>query len=348
MVVLALHLFVENGRWQLIPVYALTFALSIVLAVPKSGAYRAGGLVTRIATAVFLVVPALLLALAVPMFLVPEPTGPHGVGVVSLGFVPDGEPVTVRYPLDVERRRGIQLAAPYWTADEVGAYSLPGLPRLASSHLTLVRTNSVLRGRRADGEFPVAIAFTGPDRLPSDYLTITEQVASLGWIVLEVPQRAQPDDILNFLANLDRGIVDSAFEGAIDEDRIVVLGMGVEPEQSLGVPSVTVGVNPLLSVVTPDATYGMALPDARIPSAAATNRYLIVRPSRFLVGSSDVRSEDLVRLLAAAVSAVLGSGGLPAPVFSGEPAGEALAGTQAAFAEVLGGLSIIPLPRGQR
>ncbi|MBU8912608.1 MAG: hypothetical protein KOO61_01205, partial [Spirochaetales bacterium] len=159
---LLVHLYREEGRWQLVPIYALVFVLSIWLAVPGRKAYRLGGLIFRIALIVFLVVPALTLPLAVPLFVVPPPTGPYGVGVATLLVAPAEDanlPVTIRYPLDqaadgagANPATGATLA-PYWSLEDVGSNSLPGLPWLSSTHLPLVPTNSVLRGRRAAGIF---------------------------------------------------------------------------------------------------------------------------------------------------------------------------------------------------
>ncbi len=341
---LLVHLYLEEGRWQLVPIYAIVFAFSIWLAVPGRKAYRSGGLVFRIVVIVFLLIPALVLPLAVPLFVVPSPTGTHGVGVASLLVAPtEGDapakgaslPVTIRYPSDDGA-----ILAPYWSLGDVESNSLPGLPWLLSTHLTLVPTSSVLRARRAEGSFPVAIAIRSPASLPSDYLVLTEQIASLGWIVAEVSAEASSGEIVRLLDQLQRGRLDSAFDGVVDTNRAVLLTLGWDPGFDVGLPTIRVGGGELLSVVTAGNSYGIVLPDSRIPDDALTNRYLMVRPSRLLIGSSDVSPADLNTVVIQAVSALMSDGRLSAAVFPAEPAQAALAGVQRALADLLPNLTV--------
>jgi len=334
---LVAHLYVEQGRWQLIPVYVLTFAFSIAIASPTRKPYRAGGLIVRFALTILLVIPSFLLSLAVPIFVIPQPSGPNGVGTVRLAF-PDSAPVIARYPAIPPEE---PLVAPYWTAAEVRAHRLPGLPKLFSSHLTLVPTNSVLRAPKIDGRLPVALVFSSDDSLPSDYITTLEQAASLGWFVVEIPAAATPEQILGFLDALNRGAVDTAFVGTIDTSRVVAVGLGRATPAGLGVRSISIGAGSLFSVAAAGATYGMDLPDASIPALAMTGRHRIIRPSRLLLGSSDVPPGDLVRIVTGALSAALGSGTLSDPVFAGTAA-DALGEFRRALVDGPSGLSIIP------
>ncbi len=354
------HLYLEEGRWQLLPIYAVVFAFSIWLAVPSKKAYRSGGLVLRVVITVFLLVPALALPPAVPLFVVPPPTGPYGVGVATLLAAPaEGAnlPATIRYPRGrVSDAAGSNpgagaTLAPYWSLGDVESNSLPGFPWLLSTHLTLVPTNSVLRGRRAEGSFPVAIAIRSPASLPSDYLVLTEQIASLGWIVVEVSAEATSGEIVGLLDHLERGRLDSAFDGAVDTNRAVLLALGWDPGFDVGLPTIRVGAGELLSLVTTGSSCGITLPNSRIPDEALTNRYLIVRPSRLLVGSSDVSPADLNTVVILAVSALMSDGRLSAAVFSAEPAQTVLAGVQRALADLpadqLPDLTIRSRPDGQ-
>ena len=342
--VLLVHLYREEGRWQLVPIYALVFALSIWLAVPGRKAYKFGGLIFRIVLIVFLLVPALILPLAVPLFVVPPPSGPYGVGVATMLVSPaEGAnlPVTIRYPRDqVAAAAGGNSAAratlaPYWSLDDVESNQLPGLPWLSSTHLTLVPTNSVLRGQRADGVFPVAVAVRSPTSLPSDYVVLVEQIASLGWIVVEVPAEVSSVEIVWLLDQLQRGRLDSAFDGIVDTNRTMLLSLGWDPGFDVGLPTIRVGGDELLSVVTAGSSYGIVLPDSRIPDDALTNRYLMVRPARLLVGSSDVSPADLNTVVTLATSALMSDGQLTAAVFTAEPAQTALAEVQRALADLL-------------
>ncbi|MEE8441613.1 MAG: hypothetical protein V3S41_07825 [Spirochaetia bacterium] len=355
--VLLVHLYLEQGRWQLVPIYAVVFGLSIWLAVPGRKRYGTGGLAFRVVLIVFLLTPSLTLPLVVPLFVVPPPTGPYGVGVAALlvtrvdgGAAPGSArmSVTVHYPRDQvsggNAGAGGAIVAPYWSLGDVVSNRLPGLPWLASTHLVLVPTNSVLRGRRADGSFPVAIAIRSPASLPSDYVVLTEQIASLGWIVVEVSAAATSVEIVWLLDQLQRGRLDSAFDGVVDTNRAVLLALGWDPGYDVGLPIIRVGGSELLSVVTAGGSYGIVLPDSRIPDDALTNRYLMVRPARLLVGSSDVSPTDLNTLLTRAVSALMSDGRLSAAVFTAEPAQTALSEALRAHADLLPGLTIRSRP----
>ena len=349
------HLYLEEGRWQLIPLYSLVFFFAIWLAIPGRKRYRTGGLILRIALTVFLLIPALLLPLAVPLFVVPSPTGTHGVGAASLVATPENAPsleVTIRYPLAADsagRRMESPNAgdhtgkgpflAPYWSLANVESTRLPGMPWLLGTHLSLVPTRSILRGERADGVFPVVLALRSPDSVPSDYVVLVEQIASLGWIVVEVPASVSAEDLIWLLEKLGGGGLDAAFDGAVDTNRAVLLALGWDPGVDIGIPSIRIGGGELFSVVSGGRSYGIVLPESRIPDAALTNRYLLVRPSRLLVGSSDVSPQDINTVLTRTLTALLSDGQLSAPVFTSQP-DSALAGAQSAFADLLPDLRI--------
>ena len=315
------HLVLEQGRWQLIPLYVLTFVLAIWLAVPSRRAFGAAGLTLRIIVIV-LIVPALLLPVVFPLFVMPAPSGPFGVGSASLTARPEGGStlgITIRYPLS-EAPDGVALREPYWSRAEVDANQLPGLPRIATTHLALVPGPAVLRGRRADGPLPVVIALSAPDSLPSDYLVLLDQIASLGWVVLEFPHSAAADTITAVVSGLEQGVLDSAFTGVLDSDRAVLIELGWDSGVDLGLPTLRVGAGHVLSVMTGSNSYGVGYPDARIPDAALTNRHLLVRPARLLIGGSDVSPPEIQRLLLGSVTALLAGGDLAAPVFAVDPA----------------------------
>ncbi len=346
---LVAHLFVEEGRWQLIPLYALDFVFAIWLAVPNRRPFRAGGLVLRILIVVLLVVPALLLPVVFPIFVSPAPSGTYAVGSVELVAPAEAAygniAVEVRYPLE-NRPTGSALREPYWTRTDVERNRLPGIPWLASTHLSLVPGRAVLRGARATGSHPLAIALAGPDALPSDYSVVLNQVASLGWIVVEVPPSVGADTITALVDDLGGGFLDAAFEGSLDLDRAVLLDLGWDSGVDLGLPVIRVGGGQILAVETAVSRYGIIYPDLRVPDAALTNRHLIVRPSRLLIGSSDVPPKELERLLTGALSALLAAGDLTAPVFAAEPSSDAATVAQEVvnrFAEAM----VQPLPPPQ-
>lgn len=339
MATLGAHLYLEHGRWQLVPVYLLVFALSIVLAIPSRRRYRTGGLVLRICMVVLLVLPSIGLAIAVPIFRVPPPSGDYPVGSVSLSL-PGSVRARVWYPAEP----GAGVYAPYWERDDIVTHNLPGYPRLFSSHLALVPGNAFVRAGRADTVMPVLLAFVAEDALPSDYLTFFEQAASLGWFVAELPANAQPDEIAEFINSVADGTIDTAFAASLDPNRTIAVGLGVEPPAGFGLPAIRIGGDTLFSVETSAATYGIDAPDLVIPPAALSNRYLIVRPSRILVGGSEIAPRDLNHLLVTAFSAVIGGGDLSTPVFIGTSLAGALGTVRTMFADIQG-ISVSPRPR---
>lgn len=343
--VLLAHLIIESGRWQLIPLYALVFSFSIWLAVPTAKSFRAGGLVVRIVLAVLVLLPSLALPVVVPVFEMPEPDGPYGVGMATLAIPGDQTTIDVFYPTDPAAEPVPDaVLAPYWSLREVNERKLPGFPWLCSTHLALVPTNALLRGPIANRVFPIAVALPGEQVLPSDFLAVTEQVASLGWIVVETPPEISAEQLVRILELFRTGDLDAAFEGAADTNRLVMLGLGAEPAVELGVPTLTLGAGTLVSMRTAGGSYGVDLPDARIPGPAVGNRHLLVRPHRFLIGSSDVPPADIATVIRAMVNAVLGQGEMSSPVFSGEPLQPALGDVQRALAGILPDFTVQPIP----
>ncbi|MFW5742147.1 MAG: hypothetical protein ACOC2D_02645 [Spirochaetota bacterium] len=338
MTAIAVHLYAEHGRWQMVPAYGLLFVFAFWLARPagppyrSAPAYRAGGLMLRIAVAI-VVVPALLVPLLVPIFVIPAPAGPHGVGYAQVvapvlpateessdferanARLEDPLQIDVWYPAEA----GAPTLVPFWSVDDLARYRLPGLPRIAATHLTLVPTPVGHRAPVIAGRLPVLVVVQDRGVLPGDYLHLVLEAASAGWLVASLPGGIGEAGLLDAIAALEATDNDQALAGRIDANRLVLLLTGDSHELDLGVPELRIGGELALEASLPSGRYALGVPGAQIPERAYTIRHLLVRPSQLLVGSSDIGPARLDRFLRHAVRTLLRDGGQSAPVFSGTP-----------------------------
>ncbi len=320
MVVLAAHLFVEEGRWQLIPAYALTVVLAFWLARPAGQRYRSArpyrgpGLALRLLL-VIASVPALLLPFVVPVFRVAAPGGPHRVGHTRLLSFENGRSdLRVWYPSSGRA----SAVAPFWGADDVASNRLPGLPPLVTSHLPLVPTPAGLRAPIIEHRLPLLLVMPGDQALPSDYLHVTLEAASAGWMVAIVPPPYRDRSVQDAVEFLSGQQTDAALAGRVDADRLAVLAPDSLDLGHLAVPVLTFGGDSLVVATLPSGRVIVEFPGATIPTPALTTRHLFVRPSRLLV-ASDVPPDRVDRALRRVVRVILGDGTQFAPVFSASP-----------------------------
>ena len=335
---LAVHLYLDQGRWQFIPAALLLLILSFWLARPTGGhraerhGYGAVGLSVRIVM-VLVAVPSLGLPFIAPVFIVPPPGGPHNVGSASI-LLESERRLQVWYPtgLRPESPRGTVLSlrraaetarstpltvAPYWSSDELARHRLPGLPWLFSTHLTLVPTPALHRAPVLDEQLPLLVMVPGESALPGDFLRPILEAASSGWFVVEAPAGSGEQQVADLVRVLVEGQADAAFAGRVDAGRVALLRTGAANEVELGLPYIHIAGRYPLQVATPGRTFAVTLPGAAIPAPAFTTRHLMVNPSRLLVGSSDVSPSALSALLVRAAQVLLADGDTEAPIFSG-------------------------------
>jgi len=337
MTTIAAHLFVEEGRWQLVPAYALGFVLFFWLARPSARPYRAPGLFVRVIVAL-VAVPTLLLPFAAPLFIVPPPAGPYRVGTASVLVDPAGtERLRVWYPASA----GAATVAPFWSAADLAGASLPGFPPLFATHLTLVPTPALHRAPVLERVLPLLLVLPDAESLPGDYLGLELQAASDGWLVVRVPGQPDEERVLRIVDALSVPETDVALAGRVCTDRLVVVVAGSTPVPGLGTPVLHVGGESVFAADLPGASFAVDYPDARVPHPALTSRRLMAMPPSLLVGSSDVAPARLDRALRHLFRVVLSDGSSAAPVFSAElPAQQALlAGAE--------GASIRMMPAGR-
>lgn len=200
LVLLALHLFLEGGRWQMVPVYGLTAVLAplLLLSLLRQSAPRprwqtfAGGLVGLLA---WLVAAALSVALPVPTL--PPMTGPYPVGTFSLHLVDPNR--TDRYADIPGAPR--ELMVQFWypaapTGQEGEALFLPDLPLMAPviaeqfglppfilNHANLIDLEITVSPPAANGRFPLLLFAHGLSGLRVQNSSMMRELASQGYVV---------------------------------------------------------------------------------------------------------------------------------------------------------------------
>ncbi len=313
MVLVLVHLLLEQGRWQLVPAYLLLLAFSLWLSVPRVLTLRWWRILMRAGVIVVLVLPALALPVVVPLFSVGDPVGPASVG--SAVLYTDGAPRGMRvfYPAF----ETTELVSPFWSEAEIATHRLPGYPQLLASHLALVPTPAFVRAPVAPGPLPLLLILPGREGLPGDYLHLALDAASAGWFVARMPREADGEAVVGAIEELTQEEVDQAIAGKIDATRVVLLVGAHAEAPDLGFVSITIGDGAAATAVGPSGGLELALPDASVPAAALTYRHRIVQPATLLVGSSDVPPEAIERVMRRFFQLILADGTLSAPIFSG-------------------------------
>jgi predicted dienelactone hydrolase len=136
-----------------------------------------------------------LLSLALPVFDMPEPSGPYPVGTTAQHFVdynrPDNcsshsgahrqIPVRIWYPAEKSRLTNL----PYLEPAEAEALALTyDLPSFFFNHLPLIETHSTPRSPVAEGMFPLVLY--SPSGYVSQATAMCEDLASHGYVVAAI------------------------------------------------------------------------------------------------------------------------------------------------------------------
>jgi len=206
------HVLLEGTRWQMVPAY-LGLALAFLMLMRFSNG-RPEKKKRRFAKAIlsglirFVVLPVLVVVAcfipwAVPVFEIPDPSGPYGIGVTD--FEVDFEDRAEIYTADEDDHREVMVRA--WYPAEVAQGSTP-MPYLTEAelgpvvefvgvaapvpwffnHLPLVATHS---HREADiaateGPFPVLVFSHGYGSSFAQNTPLMEELASHGYVVFSI------------------------------------------------------------------------------------------------------------------------------------------------------------------
>ncbi len=242
-VMLLLHLLLEGGRWQMIPLYLLAGVTSCAGAWGlwrfrtgefKRRSWRGAGLVgAAVVVAAAAALPALL-----PVPSVPPPTGPYAVGTVTLELVDDaraeiyadggGAPrrflIQIWYPALPERS---DRRAPWMEDAGIVAPAIAewlGLPPFFLDHLELARTSSYLEApvNPSGAPYPLLIFSHGWGGFRAQNTFQMQELASHGYVVMGMEHTygavvtVFPDGTVAFNdpAALPEGVPDAEYDAA--------------------------------------------------------------------------------------------------------------------------------------
>jgi hypothetical protein len=201
-----IHLVVEGYRWQMVPAYAL--AAIVVVGMVRGDRQKARpqreapSRRRRIPTIIGIALGLLVLALAaalpsiLPVFSLPEATGPHAVGTQYYYWTDEDRPdesttdpgdfrevsAQIWYPAELS---GDEKPIRYMTRDAARALALfLDLPGFLFDHFALVRTHAYLGADVAQTGAPFPVITYSTSGLMSPHMTLFEELASHGYVVV--------------------------------------------------------------------------------------------------------------------------------------------------------------------
>ena len=202
-----IHLVVEGYRWQMVPAYALAAAIVFVgmiggirqAAKPQGEALsRRRRILALIGVAFGLLVLAIaaVLPAILPVFSLPEPTGPYAVGTQYYYWTDVNRPD--EYTTDTGDFR--EVSAQIWYPAELSGAENPirymsrdaartlshywKIPEFLLDHFALVRTHAYLGADMAQTGKPFPVITYSTSGLMSPHMTLFEEFASHGYIIV--------------------------------------------------------------------------------------------------------------------------------------------------------------------
>ena len=209
-ILVVIHLVVEGYRWQMVPAYALAAFLVSGMVLWSRGAATQhpptpsrlrrilgilGAIVGFILGLTTLALAALL-STALPVFTLPEPTGPYAIGTQYYLWTDTSRPdeytsapddfrevsVQIWYPAELS---GHEKPIPYMRRDAAQAFSSSAnLPAFLFEHFGLVRTHAYLDANVARTSAPFPVITYSPSGLMSGHMALFEELASHGYVVV--------------------------------------------------------------------------------------------------------------------------------------------------------------------
>ncbi|MCU6712136.1 acetylhydrolase [Paenibacillus sp. J5C_2022] len=201
------HGLIEGMRWQMIPIYAITFIPIVVLAVrlltkPKQEAKKRSRirLVLAVVLASLYAIIAMALPLLLPVFTFEKPAGPYAIGTVTYNWIDEHREETftpesgdkrklavqIWYPADKDARR---TPAPYVSDGGIYAEGLSQfleMPKLLFTAFGHVKTHAAVNADISNREsaYPVLLFSHGFGMYKSQNNFQIEQLVSQGYIVV--------------------------------------------------------------------------------------------------------------------------------------------------------------------
>lgn len=196
MLLTVMHLVLEKCRLQMIPAYGLTLILFLlsIRQLRREGQSQAKELPSGVLISLGFLLRLLIFAviaslpIIIPVFHVPEPTGPYQIGTTNLYLV-DNTRAEIFTP-DPDDRREMMVRVWYPAQIRLGGKTAPLMehPPFQFSHLSLVKTHAYQDApvSSAQSAFPVLIFSHGHIGFMEQNLTLMEELASRGYIVCSI------------------------------------------------------------------------------------------------------------------------------------------------------------------
>jgi len=192
-----LHFIFEGYRWQMVPAYLIILILAWCI-YKNYSFFKAGWLrktITGIAL-VLLLIFAWALPYILPVFELPTPTGKHSVGSQYIHLKTSQDEI-ITAKTDDKRELMIKVWYPAQLnneatefylneGDRMGFASKYGLPKSTFNYLDYVKTHTYVNPSVEKGQFPILIFSHGSYSDASGYYALLEEIASQGYIVLNI------------------------------------------------------------------------------------------------------------------------------------------------------------------
>ncbi len=194
--VLIIQLLFNGYRWQMVPAYLL-WLIALITALRQSG--RSSSIIARISKAIGLLILfalSIILPILLPVFKLPQATGPYSVGTRDIYIELDREEVITADKTD---KRRFMVKAWYPTnvtsgeedlyVDQGGRNGFAqkyGLPPSMLNYLNKVETGVYRNIEIADETFPVLIFSHGYNSKANGYYALLTELVSQGYVVFAI------------------------------------------------------------------------------------------------------------------------------------------------------------------
>jgi dienelactone hydrolase len=218
LLIVFIHLFLEQSRWQMIPAYVVSSAIIVFGFASVAGTYEMNPAGSLLAAAILLA--SVVLGVVLPVFSLPRPSGPHPIGTVTRVWTR----VQSHREFDdsLQRKLTVQFWYPAQTATGKRSPYRAEARQGLKSHLRLVRTHSFLD----------ALVLSDIERLPvvlfspgwKGHLTQNsvqfEMLASHGFVVVSVEHPPAENLPIDFDASLEENLREYPFEARLRAEDI--------------------------------------------------------------------------------------------------------------------------------
>jgi hypothetical protein len=194
--IISIHLIFNGSRWQMIPAY-LIWLIALIIAMRQSG--QKSAIVVRIFKTIgftVLLALAIILPSVLPVFELPQTTGPFTVGTKDIFLKLDREEVITADRTD---KRSLMIKV-WYPSEETGGERDPyvdtagrngfaqkyGLPHSMLNYLNKVETKVYRNIPIADETFPVLIFSHGYNSKANGYYALMSEITSHGYVVFAI------------------------------------------------------------------------------------------------------------------------------------------------------------------